>query len=107
MIIKLADLLDTIKDEPLYEEENIESHVIYKFKEEKPYTIIKNEDNTWTIKGKEIEKLLMMTKLYEDDSIKRFARKLKGMGVEDELEAAGAARGDTVRILDFEFIFKE
>jgi hypothetical protein len=29
------------------------------------------------------------------------------MGVEDELEAAGAARGDTVRILDFDFIFKE
>ena len=106
MIIKLADLLDTIKEEPLYEEDNIESHVIYKFKEEKPYTIT-NENGIWIIKGKEIEKLLMMTKLYEDDSIKRFARKLKGMGVEDELEAAGAARGDTVKILDFEFIFKE
>ena len=48
-----------------------------------------------------------MTKLAEDESIKRFARKLKGMGVEDELEKAGANRGDTVKILDFEFVFKE
>ena len=107
MIIKLADILDKVEEEPIYDEENLESHVIFKFKEEKPYTIIKNEDGSWTISGKEIEKLLMMTKLYEDDSIKRFARKLKGMGVEDELESLGANRGDTVKILDFEFIFKE
>ena len=107
MIIKLADILDKVEEEPIYDEENLESHVIFKFKEEKPYTITKNEDGSWTISGKEIEKLLMMTKLYEDDSIKRFARKLKGMGVEDELESLGANRGDTVRILDFEFIFKE
>ena len=107
MIIKLADILDKVEEEPIYDEENLESHVVFKFKEEKPYTIIKNEDGSWTISGKEIEKLLMMTKLYEDDSIKRFARKLKGMGVEDELESLGANRGDTVKILDFEFIFKE
>ena len=107
MIIKLADILDKVEEEPIYDEENLESHVVFKFKEEKPYTITKNEDGSWTISGKEIEKLLMMTKLYEDDSIKRFARKLKGMGVEDELESLGANRGDTVKILDFEFIFKE
>ena len=35
----LADLLDKIPDQPLFEDEAFESHVLYKFKKEEPYTI--------------------------------------------------------------------
>jgi GTP-binding protein len=107
MIVKLADMLEDAKLEPIYEETNFESHIIYKFKNEKPYTITRDESGIWTIKGDEIEKLLKMTKFQEDDSVRRFARKLRGMGVEDELEQLGAERGDDVQILDFIFTFKE
>ncbi len=48
-----------------------------------------------------------MTKFNEKESINRFGRKLKGMGVEDELERLGAKRGDDVQILDYMFTFKE
>jgi GTP-binding protein len=48
-----------------------------------------------------------MTKFQEDDSVRRFARKLRGMGVEDELERLGAQRGEDVLILDYVFTFKE
>ena len=48
-----------------------------------------------------------MTKLYEDEAVDRFARKLRGMGVEEELEKLGAQPGDDVEILDFTFTFKE
>ena len=48
-----------------------------------------------------------MTKFTEDESVLRFARKLRGMGVEDELEKAGAKRGDDVQILDYMFTFKD
>ena len=37
----LADLLDTIKEENLYDEDAFESHVLYQFKEEQPFTIEK------------------------------------------------------------------
>ncbi len=107
MIKRLADLLDEIKDEPIYEENTYESHIIYKFKNEKPYTITKDDKGVWIIKGAEIEKLLKMTKFAEDESVRRFARKLKGMGVDDELEKLGAQKGDDVQILDFMFTFKE
>ena len=107
MIVKLADMLEDAKLEPIYEETSFESHIIYKFKNEKPYTITKDETGTWVIKGDEIEKLLKMTKFQEDDSVRRFARKLRGMGVEDELEALGAVPGDDVLILDYVFTFKE
>ena len=79
---------------------------MYKFKDEKPYTITKDDD-VWVIKGEEIEKLFKMTKFTEDESVLRFARKLRGMGVEDELEKAGAKRGDDVQILDYMFTFKD
>lgn len=107
MIIKLADMLENVELEPIYEENKLESHVIYKFKNEKPYTISRDDDGTWIIKGDEIEKLLKMTKFQEDESAKRFARKLRGMGVDDELERLGAKPGEDVQILDFIFTFKE
>ena len=47
-----------------------------------------------------------MTRFNEDESVERFGRKLRGMGVEDELERMGAKRGDEVQILDYIFIFK-
>ena len=107
MIIKLADMLDKVELEPVYEETSYESHIIYKFKNEKPYTISRDDSGVWIIKGAEIEKLLKMTKFYEDEGAQRFARKLRGMGVEEELERLGAERGDDVQILDFVFTFKE
>ena len=72
----------------LYEESELESHMIFKFKEEKPYTIERDGD-IWVIKGEEIEKLFYMTKFNEDEAVLRFARKLRGMGVEEELERLG------------------
>ena len=48
-----------------------------------------------------------MTRWENDDAQMRFARKLKGMGVEEELEQMGAKRGDEVKILNYIFVFKE
>ncbi len=106
VINTLADMLDKIEKQPLYEEEKFESHVLYKFKEEEPFTII-NEDNTWVIKGEKPEKLFRMTKFNSDESVLRFSNKLRRMGIDDKLRELGAKTGDTVRILDFEFEFKE
>lgn len=107
MVIRLSEILESENLEPIYEETALESHIIYKFKNEKPYTITRDNEGFWIIKGEEIEKLLKMTKFQEDDSVKRFARKLRGMGVDDELEKMGAKPGDDVQILDFVFTFKE
>jgi len=102
----LADMLDKIKKQPLYEKEKFESHILYKFKEEKPFTITK-DNNTWVIKGEKVEKLLKMTKFNTDESANRFANKLRKYGVDDELRNLGAQEGDTIRIIDFEFEHKE
>ena len=106
IILKLADMLDQIPKENLYKDEKFESHVIYKFKEEKPYKITKDKD-TWVISGKEIEKLITMSRLDTDEAILRFSNKLRKMGIEDELKELGAKDGDPIKIMEYEFEFKE
>ncbi len=107
LMVKLADALDEIIDDPLYDEDEMMSHVLYKFQNERPFTITRDPDGVWVLEGKELEKLFQMTRFNEDDAVLRFARKLKGMGVEEELERLGAKRGDEVQICDYIFEFKE
>ncbi len=106
VLYRMADILDEIKKEPLYEEEKFESHILYKFEEEKPFEI-NREGNTWVISGEKVEKILKMTKFQTEESIIRFASKLRKLGIDDRLRELGAVDGDNVRILDLEFEYKE
>lgn len=105
VLVKIADELDNIKEEPLFSDEAFESHVLYKFKKEQPFTITRDND-IYVIKGKEIEKLFHMTKFTDEGAI-RFARKLRKMGIDDKLLEMGAKYGDKVQIEDLIFEFKE
>lgn len=102
----LADMLDKIEKQPLYSEEKFESHVLYKFEDKDRFTITR-DGNTWVIRGDEVEKLLKMTRFNSDEAVLRFSNKLKRMGIDDRLREMGAQEGDNVRILDFEFDYKE
>ena len=105
-LVELANMLDKIEKTPLYEEEKFESHVLYKFKKDKPFNIYK-EGNAFVVRGSEVEKLLKMTRFQTEESARRFANKLRKMGIDDELRKMGANEGDTIRILDLEFEYKE
>ena len=48
-----------------------------------------------------------MTRFTTDEAAKRFANKLRKMGIDDKLKEMGAVEGDFVRILDLEFEFSE
>ena len=102
----LNNLVINTESQEIYDESNYESHVIFRFKNEKPYTIEKDGD-VWVLSGKEIEKLFKMTKFTEEASVRRFAKKLRGMGVDEELERLGAEPDDDVQILDYMFTFKD
>ena len=103
----LANMLDQIPNNPLYDESQIESHILYKFKKEEPYTINRDDDGTWVISGKEIEKIFKMNKFNSEEAIYRFAKKIRKMGIDDKLRELGAEEGDQVRILDFYFEYRD
>ena len=102
MIERLMEILKETPKEELYPQESFK---VYKYEDNVPYKI-KKDGNIWVVSGKEIETLLLMTKFNEDEGVLRFARKFKGMGIEDELEKMGARPGDEVQILDYMFTFK-
>lgn len=106
VLIHLADLIDETVDTPLYEETEYLSHVLYKFEEKKPYTIEKIDD-CYVIKGDEIEKIFRMTKFNSEEGMLRFAKKLRKLGIDDELDKMGAKEGDIVKILDFDFEYRK
>ena len=107
MLFKVSELLKETPAFPLYEEEE-EVRVVYRHEQkEAPFTISRDDDGAYVLKGKEIEKLFKMTDFTRDESVRRFARKMRHMGIDDALREKGATNGDTVRILDFEFEFVE
>ena len=107
VIDRLADLVDEVPNSPLYEDSQIESHVLYKFKKEEPFTITRDDDGTWVIQGKEVERIFKMTKFSSDEAAYKFAKKLTRMGIDQKLEELGAEEGDQVRILDFYFDYRK
>ena len=107
VVNRLADILDTIPNNPLYDDSQIESHVLYKFKKEEPFIITRDDDGTWVVSGKEVERIFKMTKFSSDEAVARFAKKLRKMGIDDKLVEMGAETGDCVRILDFYFDFRD
>lgn len=98
----LADLVENTNEEEMLEEEKFETHVLYKFKEEQPFTIVK-DGNVWVVKGQGVEKLLKMTNFNSEEAYLRFAKKLRSMGIDEKLEQMGIQEGDIVRILNYEF----
>lgn len=98
----LGEMTSEIEEQELFEDNNYETHVLYKFKEELPFTITKVKD-VWVIKGDKVERLLKMTNFNGEEAYVQFAKKLRHMGIDDELERLGVQEGDVVRILDYEF----
>ena len=103
LINALSELVKNTKEEVLYDEDIQEKHVLYKFKQEKPFTIIKENDHTFVIKGEKVEKIFKMINFNTEEAISRFAKKLRSMGVDEELEKMNIQEGDIIKILDYEF----
>ncbi len=106
LLYKIADTLDVTEQFSLYEDDEIEQIVEYNFEEEEPFfTIKRGDDGIYNVTGERLHKLFVMTDFTSDTSVARFARQLRGYGLDDELRKLGVKNGDTVRIFEFEFEF--
>jgi GTP-binding protein len=107
LLFAVADLLDQTDEFPLHvEEDPTNTRVVYKHEADpRKFFISRDDDGAYVLSGEEIEKLFKMTDFTRDESIKRFARQLRTMGVDDQLRERGATDGDIIRLLEFEFEF--
>lgn len=99
-----ADVLENTPD-PIPAPVVSDDSVTYAYEPKQPFSITQDEDGVWVLTGEKLERLFKMTNTEHDDSMIRFARQMRGMGVDDALRKAGIKNGDSVRILDFTFEF--
>ena len=105
LLYKVADKLETI-DLHAFEETVVEEEVEYKFvPEAAPFTIVKDPDGIFNVTGPMIQRFFDSTDFANDANVKLFARRIRNLGVDDELRKLGVGHGDTVRILGYEFEF--
>lgn len=71
------------------------------------FTITKQENGTWRITGKSIERAADMTYWDLDESVRRFQRLMERIGVDSALRKAGVGEGDSVVIGENEFEWQE
>ncbi|KAJ8911409.1 hypothetical protein NQ315_007488 [Exocentrus adspersus] len=107
VLYKSADLLEKTAKFPLYDEEELEQAVVYKFEPQVQQFVIRSaDDGILTVTGPAIDRMMHQTNFAQEASVQRFARMLRHLGVDKELREMGAVDGDTVRVLEFEFEFK-
>ncbi|WP_353485893.1 GTPase ObgE [Apilactobacillus xinyiensis] len=107
LISTTANLLDETPKFPENQEYDDSVEYDYDASDEKAFEISRDDYGDWILSGNKIEKLFQMTDTTHEQSMLRFARQLRGMGVDDALRKAGAKNGDQVSILDFTFTFMD
>jgi len=110
LLFAVADKLEETPEFPLeHEEEDTGIHrVLYKHEADpENFTITRDPDGSFVLSGEKLERLFKMTDFSREESVRRFSRQLRGLGVDDALRQRGAKDGDIVKLLEFEFEFIE
>ncbi len=110
VLFAIADTVEKTPEFPLIHVEEGEeiNRVLYKHApDKKEFVITREPDGSFVLSGDAIERLFKMTDFSRDESVRRFARQLRGMGVDEALRERGAKDGDTVKLLGYEFEFIE
>jgi len=108
LLFSIADKLEDTPEFPLEEvEEEAGIHrVVYKHEvDERQFYITRDPDGSFVLSGEGIEKLFKMTDFSRDESVHRFSRQMRGMGIDEALRQRGAKDGDIVKLMEYEFEF--
>ena len=106
LLAQTANLLDTTPQFPVKGVDDVE-HRDYNSDVTQDFTVDNPEPGLFVLSGEKLERLFKMTNLEHEESVMRFARQLRGMGIDDALRAAGAKNDDTIQILDYQFQFMD
>ena len=106
LLAQTADLLDTTPQFPVKGVDDV-AHREYNAEPTQDFTVDNPEPGLFVLSGEKLERLFKMTNLEHEESVMRFARQLRGMGIDDALRAAGAKNDDTIQILDYQFQFMD
>ena len=68
---------------------------------------MEGNDTDWEVRGKNIERLVAMTNFDNDEALYRFQLIWKRLGIDEALKEKGVQEGESVRIRDMVFEYKD
>lgn len=71
------------------------------------FIITRADDGIFELSGDKLFVLFNRIDFNNDSAVKRFARQLRGLGIDEALKEKGVKHGDIVRIFDYEFEYFE
>ena len=106
LLQKTVELLDNYVEEP----EQTEEEKVYdadKMEDPDKITNTRNDRGDFIVHGKALEKLVAMTNFGNDEALRRFQYIWRMKGLDARLKKRGIQEGNTVRIGEMEFEFRE
>ncbi|MDO8964560.1 MAG: GTPase ObgE [Coriobacteriia bacterium] len=87
------------------EEQPYQAVYVYSPPEDEDIKVERDLDGGWLVRGRHIERMVVMTEMGNEEAVVHLQRRLRRAGVEQALIRAGAADGDTITIgsVSFEF----
>lgn len=105
LLYGIMECLEKVEKEPVQVKTSQHKHYSVEAPPE-PFQV-RRENHVFVVEGEKVKRLVKMTNFDYQESVLRFAKKIRQMGIEDALREKGAQEGDTVRIGKIEFEFKD
>ena len=99
----VSNTLKTLPKEELYE---VEEKTLYTLENEEEFSITRN-NNTFVVKGKQIEKIIRRINISDNESMYYLHKNMEKLGIEEALKQKGIKEGDIVKIANYEFEWYE
>lgn len=100
----IAKRLQTI---PKFEPKDTKVRYTLEAEDQVDFIITQADDGVFELSGDKLFVLFNRIDFNNDSAVKRFARQLRGLGIDEALKEKGVKHGDIVRIFDYEFEYFE
>ncbi len=104
VVQEMARVLDEESNKP---RDPIISPLLHKEVDLSSWDVITPEEGVFHVTGKRIERMIEMTNLGSEDSVRYLHRRLVRIGVIEKLSEMGAKEGDTVKFGQIEMVYSE
>lgn len=100
----VSSILKTLPKEELIEKEE---KIVYTLEDDKDTFTVTREKDKFTIKGEAVERIIRRVNIEDNESLYYLHKKLRELGVEEELKKQGINEGDIVKIANYELEWYE
>ena len=100
----VSSILKTLPKEELVEKDE---RIVYTLEEDKDAFTVTREKNKFIIKGEAVERIIRRVNIEDNESLYYLHKKLRELGVEEELKKQGINEGDIVKIANYELEWYE